>query len=201
LLLVSSAEVYGNAGDDETPVSEERPAAPATPYGRSKAAAELAGARDDLDIVIARPVPHTGPGQSEDFALPSFAGQIARIEAGQAPPVIKVGNLAARRDYSDVRDVADAYARLLHLTGGPRLFNIATGTAHEMSSILERLLALATCEIAVEVDPSRMRPADIPLLVGSAERLGEATGWRPTRSLGETLADVLDAARLGVATT
>jgi GDP-4-dehydro-6-deoxy-D-mannose reductase len=201
LLLVSSAEVYGNAGDDETPVSEERPAAPVTPYGRSKAAAELAGARDDLDIVIARPFPHTGPGQSEDFAIPSFAGQIARIEAGQAPRVIKVGNLAARRDYSDVRDVADAYARLLHLTGGPRLFNIATGTAHEMSSILERLLALATCEIAVEVDPSRMRPADIPLLVGSAERLGEATGWRPTRSLGETLADVLDAARLGVATT
>ena len=172
--------------------------APSSPYGRSKAAAEIACARDDLDIAIVRPFPHTGPGQSETFAIPSFAGQIARIEAGAAPPSIQVGNLAARRDYSDVRCVVDAYARLLDQRGGPRVFNVASGTAHSMRSVLDRLLALATREIAVETDPSRLRPSDIPLLVGSPRRLAEATGWKPTRSLDETLRDVLDAARKGV---
>ncbi|MDX6600720.1 MAG: GDP-4-dehydro-6-deoxy-D-mannose reductase [Gaiellales bacterium] len=200
LLVTSSSEVYGRIGEDEGPVDESRPLAPVSPYGRSKAAAEAACARDDIDVVVVRPFPHTGPGQTETFAIPSFAGQIARIEAGIAPPSIKVGNLAARRDYSDVRCVVDAYVRVLEMRGGPRVLNVATGTAHAMSSILERLLALAGVEIAVEVDPSRMRPADIPLLVGSPRRLGEATGWRPKRSLDETLADVLDAAREGAGT-
>jgi GDP-4-dehydro-6-deoxy-D-mannose reductase len=196
LLVASSAEVYGRMTGDE-PLEEDDPLAPSSPYGRSKEAAEIACARDDLDIVIVRPFPHTGPGQSETFAIPSFAGQIARIEAGKGPPSIKVGNLSARRDYSDVRCVVDAYARLLAERGGARLFNVASGTAHSMRSVLDRLLALATREIAVETDPSRMRPSDIPLLVGSPRRLAEATGWRPMRSLDETLADVLDAAREG----
>ncbi len=201
LLAVSSSEVYGHMTPEEAPIIEARPVAPASPYGRSKAAAELACARTDIDLVVARPFPHTGPGQSERFAVASFASQIARIEAGQAPPVMQVGNLTAQRDYSDVRDVADAYVRLLNLRGGPHVFNIATGTAHAMSSILEQLLSLATMEIAVEVDPGRMRPTDIPLLVGSHARLTEATGWSPVRPLGTTLADVLDAARQGVTTS
>jgi GDP-4-dehydro-6-deoxy-D-mannose reductase len=200
LLVASTAEVYGRVAEDEGPAGEDRPVAPISPYGRAKAAAEQACARDDLDIVVVRPFPHTGPGQSETFAIASFAGQIARIEAGQAPPSIKVGNLAAQRDYADVRCVVDAYARLLERRGEPRVFNVATGEAHSMASVLERLLALATVEIAVEVDPSRLRPADIPLLVGSSRRLAEATGWRPSRSLDETLADVLNAARQGVVT-
>lgn len=200
LLAVSSAEVYGSIGDEEGPVDEDRRLAPASPYGRSKAAAEIACARDDLDIVIARPFPHAGPGQAEAFAIPSFAGQIARIEAGVAPPVLSVGNLAARRDFTDVRCVVDAYAQLLEQRGGPRVVNVASGTAHSMQSVLDRLLGLSTAAIVVEPDPARMRPADIPLLVGSAQRLAEATGWRPTRTLDETLADVLDAAREGVGT-
>jgi GDP-4-dehydro-6-deoxy-D-mannose reductase len=200
LLVASSAEVYGHVSEDDGPVAEDHPSAPISPYGRSKAAAELACAREDLDLVVVRPFPHTGPGQTETFAIPSFAGQIARIEAGQAPPVIKVGNLAARRDYSDVRCVVDAYARLLEQRGGLRIFNVATGTALSLRSVLERLLARATVPISVETDPARLRPADVPLLVGSARRLAESTGWRPTRSIDETLADVLDAARQGVAT-
>jgi GDP-4-dehydro-6-deoxy-D-mannose reductase len=200
LLVVSTAEVYGRISEDEGPVGEERRVAPISPYGRAKAAAELACARDDLDIVVVRPFPHTGPGQSESFAIASFAAQIARIEAGQAPPSIRVGNLAVRRDYSDVRCVVDAYARLLVRRGEPHVVNVATGTAHSMASVLDRLLALATVEIAVEVDPSRLRRVDIPLLVGSSRRLAEATGWRPTRSLDETLADMLNTARQGVVT-
>lgn len=200
LLVVSSSEVYGRISEDEGPVDEDRPVAPTSPYGRSKAAAELACARDDVDVVIARSFPHTGPGQTETFAIPSFAGQIARIEAGLAPPVIKVGNLEARRDYCDVRCVIEAYIGLLERRGGPRVLNVSTGTAHSMRFVLDRMLALTPMEIAVELDPSRLRAADIPLLVGSARRLTETTGWRPTRSLDETLADVLDAAREGVRT-
>ena len=194
LLMASSAEVYGRVAEEEGPIAEEHPVAPISPYGRSKAAAELACAREDLDVVVVRPFPHTGPGQTENFAIPSFAGQIARIEAGLAKPSLKVGNLAAQRDYSDVRCVVDAYARLLERRGEPRVVNVATGTAHSIASVLDRMLALATKEITVEIDPSRIRPADIPWLVGSCRRLAEATGWRPTRSLDETLADVLNAA-------
>jgi GDP-4-dehydro-6-deoxy-D-mannose reductase len=200
VLVASSAEVYGVVAEDEGPVREERPVAPISPYGRSKVAAEAACARDDIDVVVVRPFPHAGPGQSEKFAIPWFAGQIARIEAGRAAPSLKVGNLAARRDYSDVRCVADAYARLLAQRGGARVFNVATGTAHTMQAVLDRMLKLATVEIAVEVDPSRMRPGDVPLLVGSPQRLADATGWRPKRSLDETLAAALDAAREGVGT-
>ena len=200
LLVASSAEVYGRVAEDQGPVSEDRPVEPISPYGRSKAAAELACAREDLDVVVVRPFPHAGPGQTETFAIPSFAAQIARIEAGHAAPALRVGNLAAQRDYADVRCVVDAYASLLERSGEPRVVNVATGRAHSMASVLDRLLALATVEITVELDPSQIRPADIPWLVGSSRRLADATGWRPTRSLDETLADVLNAAREGVAT-
>jgi GDP-4-dehydro-6-deoxy-D-mannose reductase len=200
LLVASSAEVYGRVAEDEGPIAEDHRVAPISPYGRSKVGAELACARDDLDVVVVRPFPHTGPGQTETFAIPSFAGQIARIEAGLAAPTLKVGNLAAQRDYCDVRCVVDAYARLLERHGEPRVVNVATGTAHSIASVLDRLLALATVQIAVEIDPSRIRPADIPWLVGSPQRLTSATGWGPTRSLDETLADVLNAAREGVST-
>jgi GDP-4-dehydro-6-deoxy-D-mannose reductase len=200
LLVASSAEVYGRVSEGDGPVGEEHALAPTSPYGRSKAATEFACVRDDLDVVVVRPFPHSGPGQRETFAIPSFAGQIARIEAGLAPPTIKVGNLDARRDYTDVRCVVDAYVRLLQRRDGPRVFNVASGVAHSLRSVLERLLKLATVDITVEVDPGRMRPADIPLLVGSPRRLAEYAEWRPTRSLDETLADVLAAARKGVGT-
>jgi GDP-4-dehydro-6-deoxy-D-mannose reductase len=200
LLVASSAEVYGRIADDEGPVGEDRPVAPISPYALSKTALEVACTRERLDVVVVRPFPHTGPGQTETFAIPSFAGQIARIEAGRAKPVIKVGNLAARRDYTDVRDVVDAYAALLERRGGPRVLNVSTGLAHSMASILDRLLALAGEEIAIEVDPSRLRQLDLPLLVGSPRRLFEWTGWTPTRALDETLKDVLHAAREGAST-
>jgi GDP-4-dehydro-6-deoxy-D-mannose reductase len=195
VLVTSSAEVYGRAGDGAGLLDEDAPVAPISPYGRSKAATEIACARDDLDLVVARPFPHTGPGQSEAFAIPSFAGQIARIEAGQAPAVIRVGNLTARRDYLDVRCVVEAYVLLLEDGGGSRVVNVASGTAHPMRALLDKLIALATVDIEIAVDESRLRPDDVPLLLGSPRRLKDQTGWQATRSLDETLADVLNAAR------
>ena len=114
--------------------------------------------------------------------------------------MIRVGNLSARRDYSDVRCVVDAYAGCSSSAEARGSSTSATGSAVSLASVLDRLLALATAEIRVEIDPARLRPADNPLLVGSPRLLMEATGWRPTRSLDETLADVLNAARQGVVT-
>jgi GDP-4-dehydro-6-deoxy-D-mannose reductase len=191
VLVVSSAEVYGAVPADHQPIDEGRVLAPASPYGASKAAAEQAVAATRLDAVIARPFPHIGPGQSETFALPSFAAQIARIERGESEPVLRVGNLEARRDLTDVRDVVDAYVRLLGLAEPAPVYNVARGHAIAIGEALERLLALSQVPIRIEVDPSRLRPSDIALLSGDAARLRADTGWQPTRELDRSLADLL----------
>ena len=194
LLAVSSAEVYGVVPESDQPIVESREAAPRSPYAVSKLAAEAPVLHSGLDAVIARPFPHLGPGQDERFALASFAGQIARIERGGQEPRLRVGNLDARRDLLDVRCVADAYVALLHgKLGG--IVNVASGVAWRIGDVLDRLLALSTIRIEIELDPARLRPADVPLLAGDATRLREATGWQPRRSLDETLSDTLDAFR------
>ena len=194
VLAVSSAEVYGIVPENEQPIVETREPAPRSPYAVSKLAAEAPVLHSGLDAVVARPFPHLGPGQDERFAIASFAGQIARIERGGQEPVLRVGNLDARRDLLDVRCVAEAYVAVLQgqLTG---LVNVASGVAWRIGDVLDRLLALSTVRIAIEIDPARLRPADVPLLAGDATRLREATGWQPRRSLDETLSDTLDAFR------
>jgi GDP-4-dehydro-6-deoxy-D-mannose reductase len=192
LMIVSSAEVYGVVPASRQPISEGEPMAPRSPYGVSKAAAEIAAMQSPLDITVARPFNHIGPGQDTRFAIPSFCAQIAAIERGDQAPQIEVGNLSARRDLSDVRDVANAY-RLLLAPGvrrGP--FNIASGSSHEIGDVLTRLLGLARLPIAVIVDQDRLRPSDVAELRGDATRLAEELGWAPTRSLDETLLDTLE---------
>jgi GDP-4-dehydro-6-deoxy-D-mannose reductase len=195
VLFISSGEVYGAVPDDRQPIAESAPVRPRSPYATSKAAAELALCSQGLDVVVARAFNHVGPGQDERFAIASFAAQVARAERGQQPPVLRVGDLGARRDLSDVRDVVDAYARLLQTPSARGVYNVASGRAHALRDVVERLLRLSRRPIAVEPDPARLRPADLPLLSGDASRLEAATGWQPTRSLDETLADVLEAAR------
>ena len=192
ILVVSSAEVYGVVADERQPIGEDEPLAPRSPYGLSKAAAEVVARQSQLDVVIARPFNHIGPGQDTRFAIPSFCAQIAEIERTAKPPLIEVGNLSARRDVLDVRDVADA-SRLLLSPRGPRgPFNVASGRAHVMGDLLERLLALARVPIAVTVDESRLRPSEIPALCGDPSRIGRELGWAPSRDLGQTLADTLE---------
>ena len=141
--------------------------------------------------MIARPFPHIGPGQDDRFAIASFAHQIASIEHGDAPPVLRVGNLEARRDLSDVRCIADAYLSLLGSPDASGTYNVATGRAERIGDVLDTLLRLSDREIEIAEDPDRLRPADIPLLCGDPARIAHDLGWRANRPLEQTLLDTL----------
>jgi len=194
LLFVSSAEVYGAVPQDEQPIPESRPLRPTNPYAASKAAAEMAvveAAARGTGVVIARSFSHTGPGQDGRFALSAFAHQLAMIRAGRAEPVLRVGNLQARRDYLDVRDVARAYRALIERGEPGRAYNVGTGTAHSMAELVEMLVELSGTGARLETDPARLRPVDVPLLCGDASAL-RGLGWAPEIPLRRTLADLLE---------
>lgn len=195
-LFVSTSEVYGRVEPEEVPVREEQALAPNNPYAASKAAAEMAlrgyrALHDAPEWVILRSFNHTGPGQSRPFVCSDFAAQVAAIAAGEREPVIRVGNLAAIRDFSDVRDVVRAY-RLAALRGSPySIYNVASGVGRSIRSVLDDLLAMVDVEIRIEVDPRRMRPSDMPMITGDATALRNATGWQPEIPWEATLRDLL----------
>ncbi len=194
-LVVGSSEEYGRAQPEELPLREEHPLRPENPYSLSKVAQDLMGysyhVSYGLPVVRMRPFSHTGPGQTERFALPAFARQVARIEAGLQEPVLRVGNLAPARDFTDVRDVVRAYElALLHAEPGEP-YNVCSGEPRTIASVVDGLLALTTVDIRVEMDPSLYRPADTPVSYGSAEKLHAATGWSPQIPFERTLVDVL----------
>jgi GDP-4-dehydro-6-deoxy-D-mannose reductase len=190
-VLASSAEVYGAVPEAAQPIGEDTVLRPLSPYAESKVAAEAAARASAVDTVIARPFPHIGPGQDERFAIASFARQIAAIERGESPPVLRVGNLEARRDLTDVRCIADAYVALLRASEVTGPYNVSTGRAHRIGDVLAALLDLSECEIEIVEDPDRLRPADIPLLCGNPARIARDLGWRADRPLGGTLLDTL----------
>jgi GDP-4-dehydro-6-deoxy-D-mannose reductase len=193
VLVVTSAQIY-KPGDE--PISETAPLVPSTPYGLTKLAADQlalrAAAEDGLDIVVARPFNHAGPRQSPEFVVSSFARQIALIEAGQAEPVIRVGNLTARRDISDVRDVVEAYERLMTSASRGRPYNICSGRAWRISDLLEEMIQMATVPVTVAVDEARLRPNDTPGLQGDASRVRAEIGWVSRIPVERTLRDTLD---------
>jgi GDP-4-dehydro-6-deoxy-D-mannose reductase len=207
VLLVSSAEVYGRVAPDAQPIGEtlptgeDRPLVPVTPYAASKAAAELVGIQAfhgwGVPVIRARPFNHIGPGQSPDFAVPAFARRIVEATRTGAT-ALAVGNLGARRDLTDVRDVVRAY-RLLLLSGQPgAAYNVCSGRDVPMEDVVRRLLVAAGADLALEVDPDLLRPVDVPVLRGDAGALHAATGWTPTIPLDRSLADVLDDVRTRV---
>lgn len=201
LINVGSALVYGESAKAGRALDENALLAPLDEYSASKAAADLALGpliRSGLKCIRLRPFNHTGPGQSEAFVVPAFAMQIARIEAQLAPPVIRVGNLDAQRDFLDVRDVANAYALVMknleRLESGTVL-NIASGIPRRISDILASLIARSRVEISVEQDPMRQRPGDLPILVGDASRARRLLHWRPEYSFEDTLTALLNDCR------
>jgi GDP-4-dehydro-6-deoxy-D-mannose reductase len=141
--------------------------------------------------VLARPFNHAGPRQSADYAVSSFARQIARIEGGLAPPFISVGNLNARRDITDVRDVADAYLRLMDRGTSGRAYNICSGRAWRMRDLIDEMLHQSGVRIEVRLDTSRLRPHDVPIVQGDASRIRAELGWTPAIPVEQTLTDTL----------
>nr|WP_232372215.1 NAD-dependent epimerase/dehydratase family protein [Acuticoccus mangrovi] len=206
VLFSSTAEVYG-ASLNLGPASEDTPPLPRGPYPNSKRAAEVIFARDlpeSSRLIVARPFNHTGPGQTETFVVPAFAAQLARIEKGLIPPRMVVGNLETERDFLDVRDVADAYVRLLAAAERlPRrlVVNIARGEAVRIRDILDRLVALSGLDVTVSVDPARVRPNEVPRATARTDRLTSLIDWHPSHSLDETLQSVLDDQRARIVNT
>ncbi len=195
LLFVSSAEVYGVVPEAEQPIPETRVLRPTNPYAASKAAAEMAvaqAAARGIHAVITRSFNHTGPGHDPRFALASFARQLAAVRAGEAEPVLRVGNLEARRDYLDVRDVIAAYRLLLERGTPGEAYNVATGVAHSMRELVETMIDVSGTGARLEVDPERVRLVDVPLLQGDPARL-RALGWEPRIPIRRTLSDLLEA--------
>jgi len=196
LLLVGSAEEYGPAPAGAGGVREDAPLAPVSPYALSKVWQEALGAyyarTERWPVLMTRTYNHTGPRQGPDFVCADFARQIARIELRLEEPVIRVGNLAAARDFLDVRDVARAY-RLVVEQGVPgTAYNVCSGVARGIADLLQALLRLAAVKIKVEVDVSRHRPVDVPVLHGDPGRLARDTGWAPAIAIERTLGDLLE---------
>ena len=198
LIHVGSGLAYGESAKIGRALDENALLVPLDEYSATKAAADLAlGAltRAGLKCVRLRPFNHTGPGQSEAFVVPAFALQIARIEARLAPPIIRVGNLDAQRDFLDVRDVANAYALVMknleRLEPGT-IMNIASGIPRRIADILAGLIARSRVEISVEQDLLRQRPGDLPIIVGDAGRARDLLHWKPLHSFEDTLTAVMN---------
>jgi GDP-4-dehydro-6-deoxy-D-mannose reductase len=198
IVFASSGEVYGARDASEYPLRETLDARPRNPYGASKAAAEailFAESRSfGTDVVIARSFNHIGPGQKEHFVVASFAAQLARIAAG-APPRLSVGNLEAARDFLDVRDVVAAYVALARDGERGEAYNVCSGRAVTIRDVLRELILIARVPVEVREDPQRLRPSEIPLSVGSPQKLRARTGWEPRIALVRSLREVYEAAR------
>jgi GDP-4-dehydro-6-deoxy-D-mannose reductase len=198
VLVVGTGEIYGPQAEGSL-VVEDAPMRPVSPYALSKAAAdafaEVAFRTHGVHVVRTRSFAHAGPGQDARFAVPSWAHQIAAIEAGRAEPVIRVGNVDVVRDLTDVRDVAHAYLALLEVGRPGHAYNVCRGEGVRLRDVLARLVSRARVPVRTEVDASRLRAADVPYLVGDPTRIRHETGWQPSIALEQTLDDLLADAR------
>jgi GDP-4-dehydro-6-deoxy-D-mannose reductase len=196
VLLVGSSQQYGLVSEEDQPIREEQPQRPVTPYAVSKASQEILGQRFHLSglmpVLLTRSFNHTGPGQSSSYVCSSFARQIAEIESGSREPKIQVGNLSARRDFSDVRDIVRAYLRIVEYGKPAEPYNVCRGEAFSIRQILDALLELTETDVAVEEASDRYHAGDVPLMLGDNSKLRYELGWEPRYSLKQTLSDLLD---------
>ena len=196
ILVVGSGDEYGAIEPEDLPIDEKTPLRPVSPYAVSKIAQDLLGWQyhhsHDIHAVRVRPFNHIGPGQREMFVASSFAKQIAEIEAGLKPPVLRHGNLEARRDFTDVRDMMRAYWLLITHGQPGEVYNAGSGRAVSVQQLLDVLLSMSRIPIRTEIDPERMRPSDIPVIVCDPTRIHLTTGWQTEIPFEQTLADILD---------
>lgn len=196
VVIAGSAEEYGMIAPEDLPAKETAPLRPDNPYAVSKVIQDFLGLQyflgRNLDVIRVRPFNLFGPGQSDRFAIGSFARQIAEAEAGRREPILMVGNLSARRDYTDVRDAVRGYVALLRHGQGGAVYNLGGGGVRSIGDILEALRGLARCDLQVRIDPTKFRPVDAPIIAPDIQRISEETGWRPAISFAQTVQDILD---------
>ncbi len=196
VLIVGSAEEYGSVRKEELPIDESTQLRPSSPYAVSKMAQDYLGLQYSISykipIIRVRPFNHIGPGQGLGFVVADFAHQIADIEKGRQDSVISVGNLEARRDFTDVRDMVKAYGLILEKGIIGEVYNIGSGTSTKISDILDTLIGMASLAIERKIDPTKIRPSDVPEIICNNTKIKNLTNWHPTISLETTLKDTLD---------
>jgi GDP-4-dehydro-6-deoxy-D-mannose reductase len=196
ILVVTSAEVYGFIRPEDLPVDENTPHRPANPYAVSKIAQDYLGFQYQLSyklpIIRVRPFNHVGPGQSPIFVVSDFAKQIVEIEKQQREPIMWVGNLEAKRDFTDVRDMVRLYPSLMEKGIVGDVYNAGSGRSRSAKEILDGLLSLSDAKITVKQDPAKMRPSDVPDIVANIKKVNDHTGWKPEIPFEKTLKDTLD---------
>jgi GDP-4-dehydro-6-deoxy-D-mannose reductase len=199
ILVIGSMDEYGRIDPRDLPIGEETPLRPDSPYGVSKIAQDFLGLQyflsHQLNVVRVRPSNHIGPRQNEQFVTSNFAKQVAEIEIRAREPVLRVGNLDAQRDFTDVRDMVRAYFLALERGTPGEVYNIGSGRAVTIQAVVEMLLRQSRVAIRVQQDPARLRPSDTPTLICDAAKLRAQTGWTPTIPLEQSLRDILDYSR------
>jgi GDP-4-dehydro-6-deoxy-D-mannose reductase len=196
LISIGSSEEYGLSGKEGFPLTENVPCLPQNPYASSKLAAgqlalQLAN-KEDLNIIHVRPFNHFGPGQRKGFVVSDFASQIVEIEQGTLPGIIRVGNLAAQRDFTHVQDVVRAYIMLLEQNVDNGYYNVCSGIPRKIEVILKSLISMSNKCIKIEVDSRKLIPLEVPSFVGSYKKIKDVVGWTPKVDIHEALNETLE---------
>ena len=196
ILLIGSGEEYGRVKENEIPISEDNNTRPGNIYAITKVTQNMIGKvysdAYNLDIMSTRSFNHTGPNQAPMFVVADFCKQVADIEKGEQEAIIRVGNLSAKRDFTDVRDVVKAYTSLIEKGEKGETYNVGSGKAIEIQAILDTILSLSTKEIVVEIDQNKLRPIDVPIIEADITKLQSDTGWKPEINIEETIKDTLE---------
>lgn len=196
ILVIGSGEEYGHIKEGDTPISEETVLRPGNIYAATKACQNMIGSiyakAYDMELMLVRAFNHMGPGQAPLFVVSDFCKQVAEIEAGLKEPIIRVGNLSAQRDFTDVRDVVRAYALLLQNGTGGETYNVGSGNAMAIQKILDIIVGMSSAEIKVEVDPNKIRPVDVPIIEADITKINNETGWKPNIPIEQTIKETLD---------
>ncbi len=202
ILLIGSGEEYGHIRPEETPIREDNALRPGNIYAATKVCQNMVGSiysrAYDMDLMMVRAFNHIGPGQASLFVVSDFCRQVAEIEKGIREPVIMVGNLAAKRDFTDVRDVVKAYVKLIQKGKAGETYNVGSGNAQEIRQILEKVIDMSDQEIEVKTDPNKIRPVDVPIIEADITKLNRLTGWKPEISVEQTIRETLDYWRMNV---
>ncbi len=196
MVIIGSGEEYGHIKEDETPIHEDTKLRPGNIYAATKACQNMIGSiyskAYDMELMLVRAFNHVGPGQSPIFVVSDFCKQVAEIEKGIREPVMYVGNLAARRDFTDVRDVVRAYGLLALKGRAGETYNVGSGNAMEIRAVLDMIISMSSSKIEVRVDPNKIRPVDVPIIEADISKIHEETGWEPKIPFAQTVREILD---------